>query len=234
MDNENVTAISVYNPAPASIQAEAGLQFPGDYHTFSIGLKFNAGRGNLLQGSYLIENQDGTIRQDSYTSKGSFIGLTARYSFVLLHRDKRIKPVKPAVPATPVPVMVQTPKPAPAPPKETPRQVAGRDLQVTHYVTVTKKKVIVKVWDHQTVDGDRISLNLNGKWVLENYTLEKKAYVMEIELNPGKNIFVLHALNLGKIHPNTAAIIIDDGIKENKIVLESTLETSGTIEVTLK
>ncbi|QHT71635.1 hypothetical protein GXP67_35685 [Rhodocytophaga rosea] len=230
MDNENVTATSVYNPNVASIQAEAGFQFPGETHTFSIGVKFNTGRGNLLQGSYLIENQDGTIRQDAYTSKGSFIGLTARYAFVLMHRDKKIKPVKPAVP--PSPVIVQTP--APPPPKETPKQVAGRDLQVTHSVTVTKKKVIVKVWDHQTVDGDRVSLNLNGKWVLENYTLDKKAHIMEIELNPGKNIFVLHALNLGTIKPNTAAIIIDDGTNVNQIVLESTLETSGTIEVTLK
>jgi hypothetical protein len=234
MDNENVTATSVYSPSLASLQAEAGVQFLGESHMFSIGLKFNTGRGNLLQGSYLIENQDGMIREDSYTSKGTFIGITARYGLVLFHRDKRVKPAKPSVPSKPAPVIVQTPTTTPPPPKEVPKQVAGRNLQVTHSVTVTKKKVTVKVWDHQTVDGDRISLNLNGKWVLENYTLDKKAHSMEIELNPGKNIFVLHALNLGTIKPNTAAIIIDDGTNVNQIILESTLETSGTIEVTLK
>ena len=90
----------------------------------------------------------------------------------------------------------------------------------------------VRVWDNQKVDGDRISLNLNGKWVLENYTLAKKPHVFQIELNEGKNIFVLHALNLGEIHPNTAAIVIVDGIKENSLLLESTLESSGTIELT--
>lgn len=232
MDNENVTATSVYSPQFASVQAEAGLQFPGEHHMFAFGIKFNTGRSHLLQGNYLIENQDGIVREDTYRSTGSFIGLTARYSFVLLHKDKKLKPVKPAIPSINAPVIVQTP--VSTPPKESPKQVAGRNLQVTHSVTVTKRKVIVKVWDHQTVDGDRVSLNLNGKWILENYTLDKKAHVFETELKPGKNIFVLHALNLGKIHPNTAAIIIDDGIKENKIVLESTLETSGTIEVTLK
>lgn len=234
MDNEQVTATSVYNPQAASIQGEAGLQFRGEHHMFSVGIKFNTGRDHLLQGSYLIENADGVVRQDGYTSKGSFIGLTARYGFVLLHRDKKPKPPKPATPPASQPVIAQTPPPTQPAPTAPPKQVAGRDLQITHTVTVTKKMITVKLWDHQTVDGDRVSLNLNGKWVLENYTLDKKAYIFEIELNPGKNILVLHALNLGKIHPNTAAILIDDGINEKQIVLESTLESSGTIEVTLK
>src|SRR5690606_13301563 len=98
-----------------------------------------------------------------------------------------------------------------------PKEIEGRAIEVTHKVAVTRKTVTIKVWDHQKVDGDRISLNLNGRWVLINYTLQKQQKVIEVELNEGTNVFVLHALNLGKYEPNTAAIIIDDGTQENKV-----------------
>jgi hypothetical protein len=44
---------------------------------------------------------------------------------------------------------------------------------------------------------------------------------------------VLYAHNQGKYPPNTAAIIVDDGIRKNQIALKSNLKTSGAIEITL-
>jgi hypothetical protein len=219
MDNENVISTSDYEPQNASVNAGVGFQFDRKHSAFNIGLKVTLGQQNLLKGSYITEKDGQALSQDNFFSKGSFIGLSAKYAIKVYHRERKVK--------------VITPKAAPVvtKPATVPQQVEGRKINVTNSITVVSKKVTVKVWDHQTVDGDRISINLNGRWILENYTLEKQQHVFEVELVPGKNIFVLHALNLGKIHPNTAALIIHDGVKEQRIVLESTLETSGTIEV---
>ncbi|MFN8397269.1 MAG: hypothetical protein U0176_21780 [Bacteroidia bacterium] len=50
---------------------------------------------------------------------------------------------------------------------------------------------------------------------------------------PGKNYLVMYAHNQGKYPPNTAAIIVDDGTRQNQIELKSNLNTSGALEITL-
>ena len=84
------------------------------------------------------------------------------------------------------------------------------------------------------IDGDIISLNLNGKWILQNYTLEKEHKEIRVKLQAGTNYLVLHAHNLGIYSPNTAAVSLFDGKKTQTIVLESTLNASGTIQIDLK
>jgi hypothetical protein len=36
-------------------------------------------------------------------------------------------------------------------------------------INVKKRKLIISVWDHNTVDGDIISLKLGEEWILTNY-----------------------------------------------------------------
>ena len=117
----------------------------------------------------------------------------------------------------------------------TPKEIDGRVINVSKKVKVHSSKVTVSIWDHQTVDGDRVSLNFNGKWILTNYTLKKEKYQFNLHLVDGKNVFVLHALNLGKYIPNTAALIVEeeDG-KKHRIILESDLNESGTLEINYK
>lgn len=235
--SENVSTTSVYEPDNTSVSTGIGIQrFIGDRHMIGFGIRLNMGLDKMMEGSYLVTKSGSAIVEDSYTSKGSFVGINARYSFVIAHRDKKIRTPKPPKPVKEPPVE-KKPDPIVTVPKDTdpkaniPKEVEGREVTVTHIVNVARKKVIIKVWDHQKIDGDRISLNLNGRWILINYTLQKQQRVIEVELEEGSNVFVLHALNLGKYEPNTAAIIIDDGIKENKVVLESTMKTSGTIQI---
>ena len=231
--NETITANTIYSSQNNSFSGEIGIQkFSGTRHFFSFGLKMNFGRQDFLNGTYTVNDGTQDITNDSYTSQGSYSGLTVKYCYIFAHADKKEKKPKPpkedpVIPDVPV-VHKDTVKS-----DSIPKKLEGRDIEVTHKVTVTNRKVTIKVWDHQKVDGDRISINLNGKWILINYTLQKQQRVIEVELDEGSNVFVLHALNLGKYEPNTAAIIIDDGVKENKIILESTLKTSGTVQITV-
>jgi len=228
--DKTVSSTTTYTQSNYSLIPEIGVQQKiTNRNLISAGIKMNIGGENALQGVYTIkDNVSGTSITDEISSLGNFVALTLRYDLLLHHIPKKEKAKKKKKKVEEVPV-VTTPKPTVTPPK-----VEDRKLIVTHKIKVHSPKVKVMIWDHQTVDGDRVSINLNGKWIIENYTLEKKKYVFEVELKEGVNTFVLHALNLGKYKPNTAAIIVQDGAKRQQIILESDLNESGTLEINYK
>ncbi|MBL7912701.1 MAG: carbohydrate binding domain-containing protein [Bacteroidia bacterium] len=111
-------------------------------------------------------------------------------------------------------------------------RVNGRKFIIQESVTVASASIKIMVWDKNRSDGDQVSLYLNGELVVENFTVTKKKKEIILNLDPGKNIIVMHALNLGTIPPNTAALSINDGSKRAKLLtLVSTLKKSGALEV---
>jgi hypothetical protein len=226
----------------------------GNDNVLSIGLKYNIGQSAMMKGNYSVSKNGTPIEQDQITSMGTYIGLTLKYGINFFHQDKAV--IKPKAESNNVnnkPPKVTTPPQAPQKTKEAkqpkekttikikppktptiPTSVDGRTVSVTKKITVKNSEVVIKVWDHQMIDGDIISLNLNGKWILQKYTLEKEHKEIHVKLQAGTNYLVLHAHNLGIYSPNTAAVSIFDGKKEQTIVLESTLNASGTIQIDLK
>lgn len=101
-------------------------------------------------------------------------------------------------------------------------------------INVTSENIEILVWDNLQEDGDIVSLNINGKWVLENYeiTKTKKSIKYKIEKNTN-NYIVLYAHNLGKRPPNTASVSINDGNGEKTLILKSDLKSSGAINLIL-
>ncbi|MGZ4096250.1 MAG: hypothetical protein ACXVNQ_07750 [Bacteroidia bacterium] len=108
----------------------------------------------------------------------------------------------------------------------------GRDFNVQDKVEVGGSELTIKIWDKGLVDGDRVSLYLNGKEIMHDHKLKKRKKEITLHLQPGKNYFVLHALNLGKIPPNTAAVEVEDGYKTREIILNSDMKKSGALEIT--
>jgi len=98
-------------------------------------------------------------------------------------------------------------------------------------VRVKSKKITIEVYDHKKNDGDLISLNYNGEWVLESHLIEKKEYKLTVELEgaDAPNYLILYANNLGTIPPNTAAVIVDDGVRRQRFVLNSDLKQSDVL-----
>lgn len=108
----------------------------------------------------------------------------------------------------------------------------GRKFTVQESITVSNNSIKIMVWDKNRADGDEVSLYLNGELIIEKFTVTKTKKEIMIDLLPGKNIIVMHALNLGLIPPNTAALSINDGSKRAKLItLVSTLKKSGALEV---
>lgn len=91
---------------------------------------------------------------------------------------------------------------------------------------------VLEISDNQEVDGDIVSINFNGTWVIENYPLKKEPIKIPILLNAeGKNFLLLHAENQGTVPPNTIAIRYLLNGKSKKVILNSSDRESEMIEI---
>lgn len=104
-----------------------------------------------------------------------------------------------------------------------------RNVRVDRVIKVKSDRVRIRVWDNGIVDGDILSLFLNGRRIVKEYRVNKRKWSIPVEIIQGENLLILHAEDLGDISPNTVAVSIDDGVDEHIIVLSSNLDESGAI-----
>ena len=111
-----------------------------------------------------------------------------------------------------------------------PLALQKRDIEIQKVITVDAKTLKLSVWDNERVDGDKISLSLNGRWILRNYEIVKEKNEFEINLIPNQvNQLVFFAENLGTIPPNTSAINIQYEGYNKTHIMRSNLDKSGCI-----
>ena len=238
--NEEVTISSTYANENYSIIPEAGLQWLDiNGNIFSVGLAYNQSLGGVIQTlDYTVTDlSDGsTIDTDGATVEGNYLALNFRYNHLLHYTPKKERPpkVKKHKDSILDPIVVDTVVEQPDTLVHQNDKINGRDIVRTHKIRVSSPNLTIKLYDHQIVDGDIVSLILNDEWVIENYSLTKQKHSIQITVPEGNSDLILYALNLGKFSPNTAAIVIDDGVKEQQIILESDLEESGTLEIKYK
>lgn len=102
----------------------------------------------------------------------------------------------------------------------------------TRTITIDTTIFVIKLFDHKIQDGDIVSINFNGDWILEQHSLEGSATTLKLKLNEsGKNYLLLHAENEGKRPPNTMAIEYTYKGKKQRITLSSNLSESEMIEI---
>ena len=111
-----------------------------------------------------------------------------------------------------------------------PLSLQKRDVEIQKVITVGSDKINLSVWDNERVDGDRISLSLNGKWILRNYEIAKEKHSLDIELIKNQvNELVFFAENLGEIPPNTTAINIKYEGYNKTHIMRSNMDKSASI-----
>ena len=95
---------------------------------------------------------------------------------------------------------------------------------------ITGNKIKLSIWDNGQVDGDRIAILLNGKYILEDYSTTAIKKIMEISLS-GKEVDTLQivALNEGTLPPNTAAIVIETPFEQYPIMTQAKLNEVRTL-----
>jgi hypothetical protein len=74
-----------------------------------------------------------------------------------------------------------------------------------------ESEISLTLWDNGIIDDDKISIIVDGKYVLKNYTLEATKKVVNVKIPDGIDDIklVILALNEGIEPPNTAMVIIE-------------------------
>ena len=90
------------------------------------------------------------------------------------------------------------------------------------------------LYDAEYEDGDKISINFNGEWVLKEYTLRRVKRKITLHLKPDSdNYLVVYAHNEGTRPPNTVAVSVFNGRFERKLGLSSDMKNSDAINFRL-
>jgi hypothetical protein len=109
--------------------------------------------------------------------------------------------------------------------------IEDRKVKSGHKLLVASNNLTLKIFDEGKEDGDVISLLYNNQWILKNYKLRNETRIIKLQLSPERlnNFLICYANNMGKQPPCTTAIIVSDGKKEKKVVLNSDMKACDII-----
>ncbi len=117
------------------------------------------------------------------------------------------------------------------------KKIKDRKVEKGKIIEVESRILSITVYDHKKDDGDIISLNYNGYWLLEKYRIDNDEHKIDVVLkSDGMNpdYVLLYAHNLGKYPPNTVALIINDGSTQQRVILNSDMHVCDVIYFRLK
>lgn len=114
-----------------------------------------------------------------------------------------------------------------------PKKLKDRTIISSQQTIIADTSIFeVSLYDYKIQDGDIVSINFNGDWILENFSLEGSKTKLKLVLNEkGKNYIILHAENEGRNPPNTMALSYKYKDEIEKITLSSNLNESAMIEI---
>jgi hypothetical protein len=118
----------------------------------------------------------------------------------------------------------------------TEKEFTKRKKVVTHEVEVESDSIRIDVYDNGEIDGDIISVFYNDKLILSSQKLTHKSIRINMVLDQTKesNEISMFAENLGVIPPNTALMMISDGINRFEVPVSSNMERNATISIKRK
>lgn len=107
---------------------------------------------------------------------------------------------------------------------------------ITKEIEVDADSLRISFYDNGTIDGDSISVFVNNKPVLTRQELTAQALNIYIKLDASieVNEITMYAENLGQYPPNTALMIVNDGITMHEIYLSSSLDDNAAVRIRRK
>lgn len=113
-----------------------------------------------------------------------------------------------------------------------PLKPAERKIQKISEIIFTGDSLLLSVYDNGTIDGDTVSMVLDGRVIAQKIKLTTNAFRITIPTKINQNdslMLVMHAESLGLIPPNTGLLIIQDGETRYEIRFEGDLQRSSSI-----
>ncbi len=114
------------------------------------------------------------------------------------------------------------------------RRIEQREIELLNTFTFKEDSVIIKVYDNGVIDGDVITLIVNGVLVFDKVKLTASPISYALKSSERTNYQIeFFAETLGDIPPNTGLIIISSSSKQCEIFFSSDLKRSAAIKVLL-
>lgn len=110
--------------------------------------------------------------------------------------------------------------------------VAERKVQPPQVVSFKSDSLELSLYDNGEVDGDTVSVLLNGEIILAKQGLKASAIKKTIYAPRGTNdsmTLVLYAENLGKYPPNTGLLVIHDGDDVYQVRFSADLQQNAAV-----
>jgi hypothetical protein len=107
-----------------------------------------------------------------------------------------------------------------------------RKTEIVRSVFFKTDSLVLSLYDNGTVDGDSVSVVMNGKVIIANQGLTTKPIRVVIHITPemGDSLLVtMIAENLGTIPPNTGLLVVEDGEDRNEIFFTGDMQMSSAV-----
>jgi hypothetical protein len=115
----------------------------------------------------------------------------------------------------------------------TARPVMPNTLDTVPLMSCKRQRITLKLWDDAEMDGDTVSVLLNGEPALLAHCLQHKPVKLRLDLDHGHNQVQVLAHNEGRIPPNTARGILRRGKGREQLLLKTT-RTHGELLVIVR
>jgi hypothetical protein len=184
---------------------------------------------------YVIENYISGANDPDVIDSVSLVSQKPVITEEPVETIKEEKTIIPPIRQNPV-VKTEEPKEVPVNNKPLPlptvqEKFTSRKNILVKEIPISGDSIELRFYDNAEIDGDSISLFLNGNLVFEHIRLTGKAYIIKLAVSELKesNDLIMVAENLGTIPPNTSYMvaIVDDQRYEAR--LESTEGSSAMI-----
>jgi len=113
------------------------------------------------------------------------------------------------------------------------QKFTSREKAFTKEIPLAGDSIELSFYDNAEIDGDSISLFLNGKLIFEHIRLTEKAYTVKLSVSELQDTseLIMVAENLGAIPPNTSLMVAVVGDKRYEAQLASTENSSAMIRL---
>lgn len=111
-------------------------------------------------------------------------------------------------------------------------EVLNRKIETIRTVDFTSDSLTLTLYDNGEVDGDTVSVLLNGKVIMPKEGLTTQPITKTIYITPdlGDSLqLIMYAENLGTIAPNTGLLIIQDGQERYQVRFSGDLQKNSAI-----
>ena len=111
-------------------------------------------------------------------------------------------------------------------------EISLREIETIRTVEIIQDSLVFSLYDNGAVDGDTVSVLLNGNVIMPRVGLLEKAFNKTIYLTPemGDSInIIMYAENLGSIAPNTGLLVVRDGTINYEIRFSGDLKKNSAI-----